>query len=327
MSLNHIKIPVDVLGIGDALVDLSTHASQLPPRGGNIWSTAVRLSPGGTTANVAANAAKLGVRSGFVGCVGDDPYGQYIVSEFEKVGVDTHGITVRQGAFTGIVLAIIDDEGERTFIACAKGAAHTVLSAEDLQGLDYSTIPVIHTSGVCLVEEPSRSSLLGALEQSKRAGCLIYYDPNLRLEGKFFPDALRRAQLTAISMADVVLIGDEEMELLYGGKTFPESVEHIRKEGGKTVVVKQGKQGATVYSDTGEIISCPALKVPVVSTAGAGDAFDAGFIVARLRSIDLHDALVYACAVAALKITRHGTRSVPDHQEVLSFLAEHGKQS
>jgi len=315
---------VDILGIGDALVDLSTRASQLPPRGGNIWSTAVSLSPGGTTANIAANATRLGIRSGFIGCVGDDPYGQYIISEFNKVGVDTSGIIVRQGTFTGIVLAIIDDTGERTFIACAKGAAHTLLRVEDLQALDLQSIPVVYATGVCLVEEPARSALLAALERAHTAGCLVYYDPNLRLEGNIFSFELREAQWKAIAQSDVVLIGDEEMRLMFEGVSSRDGVERLRKAGVDIVVIKQGEQGATLYSNAGKD-HCPAFQVPVVSTSGAGDSFDAGFIVARHCNANLHDSLVYACAVAAIKVTRHGSRSVPDHGEVMAFLAERGQ--
>ncbi len=325
MTVEPKRIPVDVLGIGDAMVDLFTHASQLPPRGGNIWSTAVNLSPGGTTANVAANTALLGISSGFVGCVGEDPYGQYTISEFQKAGVDTSGIVVRKGAFTGIVLAIIDDEGERTFIACAKGASHALLDAGDVQALDYASIPVVHSSGVCLVEEPARSALLGALEQAHAAGCEVYYDPNLRLEGDIFPEELRAAQWKAIEHSDVVLIGDEEMHLLFENMACWQGVDRLRKAGPKIVVVKQGEKGASVFSDEGED-HCAAFKVPVTSTAGAGDSFDAGFIAARRRGASLHDALVYACAVAALKVTRQGARAVPGHTEVLAFLAERGRQ-
>jgi aminoimidazole riboside kinase len=319
MNSKQKTIPVDVLGIGDALVDLSTYSNILPPRGGNIWSTAVRLTPGGTTANVASNLATLGIRSGFAGSVGEDPYGQYIIREFERAGVDIGGIVVKPDSYTGIVLAIIDDQGERTFICCGKGASHTVLLAEDLQCLDYSSIPVVQTSGVCLVEEPSRSTLLSALEHARRAECLVYFDPNLRLEGDIFPQALRQAQMKALSLSDVVLIGDEELQLLFEGKNRLEAINLLRQEGAKIIVVKQGEQGATLYSDMG-VEHCQAFKVPVVSLAGAGDSFDAGFIAARQRGADLGDALVYASAVAGIKVTRHGSRSVPNHKEVLEFL-------
>lgn len=315
---------VEVMGIGDAMVDLFTHASRLPSRGGNIWSSAVSLSPGGTTANVAANTAKLGIRSGFAGCVGDDPYGQYTIQQFQKTGVCTKNVIVKPGQFTGIVLAIIDDTGERTFIACAKGAAHTALTRQDVDSLDYLSAPVLHTSGVCLVEEPARSTLLYALEQAHKTGNLVYYDPNLRLEGDYFPPELREAQWKAIAQSDVVLIGDEEMNLLFPEKTPAEGVQQLFRKGVKIVVLKQGELGAAIYT-AGFEEHCPAFSVPVTSTAGAGDSFDAGFIAARCRNGSLHDSLIYACAIAAVKVSRHSARSVPSHAEALAFLAERGE--
>lgn len=323
MTCDKKSTQVEILGIGDAMVDLSTRAAQLPPRGGNIWSTAVTLSPGGTTANVAACIAKLGLHSSFIGCVGDDPYGRYTIDELKHEGVNTGFMSLRPGAFTGIVLAIIDDTGERTFIACAKGASHTLLSSQDFNGLDFKEIPILHSTGVCFVEEPSRSVLLAALEQAHQAGCLVYFDPNLRLEGNEFPEDLRNAQWKAFSISDVVLIGDNEVELLFPGKSLKEAAAIIRGQGAQIVVVKQGEKGATVFGE-GYEDSFPAFKVKVNSTTGAGDSFDAGFISARVRGASLHDALVYACAVAGMKVTGLGARSVPSHSEVMAFLADRG---
>lgn len=323
MKHNLENTQIEILGIGDAMVDLSTRASQLPPRGGNIWSTAVSMSPGGTTANVAACIAKLGMRSSFIGCVGDDPYGCYTIEELQKVGVNTGRMTLRPGAFTGIVLAIVDDTGERTFIACAKGASHTMLSRKDLNGINFAEIPIVHSTGVCLVEEPSRSVLLAALEQAHQAGCQVYFDPNLRLEGDIFHDELRGAQFKAFSLVDVLLIGDNEVDLMFPGKSMKAAADQIRAQGVQIVVVKQGEKGATLFSEESEI-SQPAFKVLVNSTTGAGDAFDAGFISARVRGANLQDSLVYACAVGGLKVTGLGARSVPGHAEVMAFLASHG---
>ena len=161
--MNDQKGMTQVIGIGDAMVDLFTRASQLPPRGGNIWSSAVEVHSGGTTANVSANLAKLGIRSGFAGFVGDDPYGAYLVDEFRRIGVDPRWTEKKIGAYTGIILAIIDDLGERTFIACARGAAHTFLTSQYAENLEIAKDTVVHSSGVCLGEEPARSGLLSAL--------------------------------------------------------------------------------------------------------------------------------------------------------------------
>ncbi len=312
------------LGIGDAMVDLFTHASQLPPKGGNIWSTAVKISPGGTTANVSANLAKLGIPSSFVGCLGDDPYGHYCVDELKKVGVDTSGIEIHSGAYTGIVLAIIDDDGERTFICCGKGAAHTLLSVQTIEKIRFVDNQVVHSSGVCLVEEPARTGLLRALRLAVEKGNEVYFDPNLRLEGNIFPEELRKAQWLAISLSDVVLIGDEELRVLCENRSCREGAELILRAGAKLVVVKQGEKGASVFSDQSEE-HVAAFKVKVNSTAGAGDSFDAGFIAARLREANLHDALVYANAVAAIKVTKLGSRSIPDHEEVIAFIQREGQ--
>jgi fructokinase len=309
------------IGIGDAMVDLFTRASQLPPHGGNIWSSAVEVHSGGTTANVAANLAKLGIRSGFAGFVGDDPYGAYLVDEFKRIGVDPHWTEKKAGAYTGIVLAIIDDSGERTFIACARGAAHTFLTTEYAEKLDIAKDAIVHSSGVCLGEEPARSGLLVALHKVHAQGNVLYFDPNLRLEGNVFPDALREAQLEAISISSVVLIGDEELTLIFPNLSFEDGVARILASGPSLVIVKQGDKGATLFSAEGED-HLPAFKTAVVSTAGAGDSFDAGFIAARMRQASTHDSLIYANAVAAIKVSRQGSQSVPNHIEVVEFLRQ-----
>jgi len=313
------------VGIGDSMVDLFTCAPQIPSKGGNIWSTAVTLSPGGTTANVAANIARLGISSAFIGCVGEDPYGQYIINEFEKVDVNTVGVVKQPGTYTGIVLGIIADDGERTFIACAQGAAHALFTKELVQKIRWHKDQIVHASGVCLVEEPSRSSILLALHSAYEKGNKTYFDPNLRLQGNIFPDELREAQWQAIDNSSVVLIGDEEVRLLCETTSLQAGADLILSKGPELIVVKRGDKGASIYNKQGEIYS-PSFKVPVCSTAGAGDSFDAGFIAAQLKGANLSDSLVYANAVAAIKVTRQGSRSVPDHAEVMNFLQNQGVQ-
>ena len=312
---------VRVLGIGDAMVDLSTRVPRLPPRGGNVWGAAVQMRPGGTTANVAANLARLGIGSAFAGRVGDDPYGHYVLDVFAAAGVDTTYVVLEPEAYTGIVFAAVDDTRERTFFACARGAAHSRLTPEDVDHIDLSGISVMHSSGVCLVETPARDAILRALYLAHQAGIPIYYDPNLRLEGDVFPEELREAQWEAVSLADIVLIGEDELALMCETSSPVEGALRLLKTGTDLIVVKRGARGVMAFWAEGQR-TLPAFEVDVVDTTGAGDAFDAGFIVAaRLRGLGIDDALAYANAVAAIKVTRPGARAVPTHEEVLAFLA------
>lgn len=315
---------VDVIGIGDALVDLTTFVPCLPPRGGNVWGTAAHMRPGGSTANVTANLATLGMRSAFAGCVGADPYGQYIVEAFQQAGVDTSDIIVIPDAFTGIVLAVIDTSGERTFIACARGAAHARLLPEHVRDMDFSRTRVIHTSGVCLVEEPARGAILEALSKAKRAGIPIYYDPNLRLEGDVFPQELYDAQWKAIALADTILAGEEELRLLCDQGDLQAMANQVLAEGPALVIVKRGEKGAVAFGKDIARISQPVFDVEVTDTTGAGDAFDAGFIAGAMRGLGVPDSLAYASAAAAIKVTRIGAKSVPSHEELMAFAEQHG---
>ncbi len=317
---NHI----DVLCIGDAMVDLITVGPCVPPRGGNIWSSAVQMSPGGTVANVCVNMAKLGINTAFAGCLGSDPYGKYSLDKMHESGVDTTDIEITEDVSTGIILALIDTSGERTFIACAKGSSHAKLSQNFVKQLDYQRANLVHTSGVCLVEEPSRSSLLLALKLARGVGRKVYYDPNLRLEGNVFPEPLRKAQHEALQLTDVLLVGEEELTLMYENETNLENViSGLLDMGIETVVVKQGERGASAFTKF-EQCKQPAYQVEVVDTTGAGDSFDAGFMAAVLRGLPLSEAVKYACAVAAIKVSRYGARAVPTHEETLAFLEARG---
>ena len=308
------------LGLGDVMVDLTTQAPAFPPRGGNVWSTAVRLSPGGTVANVAANLGILGLKSCFAGSVGLDSYGEFVLDQFMQKGVETERC-IRTDSFTGIVLAVVDAEKERTFIACARGAAHTALTEADVMKMDLSDITLLHTSGVCLTEEPAREAILSGMRRARSAGIKVYYDPNLRLEGDSFPGELREAQEQAVRQADVVLLGEEELNLLFDQHTAS-AADQILRDGAELVVVKRGSAGLIAYPAAGRSIELPAFAVHTVDSTGAGDAFDAGFIAAQMRGMELLVALRYASAVAALNVTRIGSQTLPSHEDVLLFLEQ-----
>lgn len=315
-----------VLGIGDVLVDLLSYISRMPPPGGNAWGTAVQMFPGGGTANVATSLARLGVASAFAGRVGADPYGQFLLEDFEQEGVETSLVRLDERVFTGIVFTLVDETGERTFFPCARGAAHLQLARGDVEAIPYSDFRLLHACGISLVENPARDAIIHALRLARQAGVPTYYDPNLRLEGDVFLDAYREAQWQAIGLADTVMVGEAELALLCNGDNVAAGARQMLERGAELVVVKQGSDGATAFWPGGEA-SAPAYRVEAVDTSGAGDAWDAGFIAARLRDTPIEAALTYANAVAAIKVTRAGPRAVPSYLEVEVWMAAPGSRS
>jgi len=172
---------------------------------------------------------------------------------------------------------------------------------------------------VCLVEDPSRAALLRALELAHEKGKQIFFDPNLRLEGNTFPEEMHKAQWDAITLSDIVLVEQEELKTICKISSIKMGAEKLLSLGVDLVVVKCGKNGVEAFSHS-FYEHIPAFEVKVISTAGAGDSFDAGFISASLRNASTHDALIYANAVAAVKISSESTSPMLSHRDVLSFL-------
>lgn len=309
----------NILVIGDAFVDLSTHISRMPPPGGSVWGTAIQMCAGGASANVSVNLSKLGIPSTFLGCLGEDFYGEYLYESFNSANVDT-SIILKKDAYTGAVFVAVDETGERTFFPCALKAAHAQLSVDDIKKINFSSFDALFTCGVSLAEQPSCDAIIYALTLAKKIGIPTFYDPNLRLEGDMFTEEYKSAQWRAIEQSNVVLIGDDECKILCDVMDIGEGAKYILRKGPEIVIVKRGSQGATAF-DKHRKNSSKGISVEVIDTTGAGDAFDAGFIAAYIRGLDIDDALIYGNVVAGLKVARQGTRNIPSHEEVQDFLA------
>lgn len=308
-----------VIAVGDALVDLIVKVSRYPPRGGNVWGSAMEMRPGGTAANFAVGLARLGVPVAFLGKLGDDAYGRFLLKDLQREGIEATHTVVDRSAYTGAVFIPVDAEGERTFFACAKGAAHTRLRPQEIDSGVMAGAQWLHATGVCLAEGSAREAILKTMGLAKGAGVPISFDPNLRLEGDLFPAGLREALDVAFHLAEVVLVSADELDLLDEAESIEAGAREILKDGAHIVVVKCGEAGAVAVSQDRRVV-VPAFPVTVVDTTGAGDAFDAGFVAGWLQGLDQAEAIRYANAVAALKIMGVGARALPRASEVDHFL-------
>jgi fructokinase/2-dehydro-3-deoxygluconokinase len=310
-----------VLVIGDVCVDLVVKAPQ--KSGNDRQQPQPELHGGGTAGNTAVALARLGLPTGFIGMVGDDGYGRFARDGLEAEGIDVSQVLASREAYTALALALIDPQGERTLLGWPRrGAAHTKLAADQIEPSLVAAAAWVHTTGMCMVEPPVRDALLRAMELAQAAHVPVSFDLNLRLgfeEGRF-PEPFLESIWQAISLADYVLgSAADEIHYLAPADSVEASIRRLA-DGRRTVIARLGAEGVMAISAGGALVTVPAFPVEVVDTIGAGDAFNAGFVAARIEGKPLAEALRWGNTVAALKLGRTGGRGTPHRGEVEAFL-------
>jgi aminoimidazole riboside kinase len=309
---------MSVVVIGDANVDLEI---RLPagPRPDTHGNPDPQMFGGGSAANTAAALARLGVSCRFVGAVGDDSFGRFAVESLVRAGVDTVAVTTTAEAPTVAVIAVVQPDGDRLiYVWPPRGGAHAALESRSalaaIGGASW-----LHVSGICLRVAPARYALLRAMEQARADGIAVSFDLNLRLENWGWDSGFADAVEAAIDHSDVVF-GAASDEIGALTDLADPAVAAASLVGGRRVVVARlGADGAVACSPAGAV-AVPGFAMPVVDTVGAGDAFNAGFIAARLRDLDLRDAVRWGNAVAGLTIAGIGARSTPALPDVEALL-------
>ena len=309
-----------VIVLGDACVDMVIHLPDHRAGPPDLTHSAPQLFGGGSGANVAVALARLGVAVMMVGAVGDDGYGRWLCEDLSREGVDAKGVCPVRDAFTPMVMALIEPNGERLVVVWPpEGGAHHHLQAEAINPAWITAAAWLHTTGLCLRESPTREAVLFAMQQAQEAGVPVSLDLNMRLELWGLDNETRRVFERAIALSDFVLgNGEEEIRPLTGADSVEAGAKQLG-DGQRIVVARQGSQGALVATPQ-ETFHVPAFQVEVVNTLGAGDAFNGGFIAACLAKVGIKEAVRWGNAVAALNISHDGARSLPSLADLQCLL-------
>lgn len=259
--------------LGDAVVDL------LPEQESHLLKC-----PGGAPANVAVGIARLGGNSAFIGCVGDDPFGEFLQQTLLREGVDIGQMYRAAGQRTSTVLVSLDTEGERHFTFMVRPSADLFLSTDRLP--EFTSGEGLHLCSIALSAEPSRSAALHAMRAIKQAGGWVSFDPNLRSDLWQDADEMARIVAEAFSLADIIKLSEDELHSLTDRPTLEQGIEHFtRRYQPALLLVTRGSQGVSVWQ-SGHLQHFAAPKVEVVDTTGAGDAFVAGLLAALVQEND-----------------------------------------
>jgi len=311
----------DILGIGLAVVDHILRIDSFPVRGGCAFIKESRRFLGGCATNLLVAASRLGLSASIVSKIGKDSDGDFIVSELRRRGVDTSYIIVDPMLPSGKVIAVVDDEGERTFFSLLPNSSLSSFSPEDIDPSVIEEAKILFGDGGAFFAEKPIEAVLKAMKIAKRSSVKTSLDPNLRVPEKRLPPKLKTVFEKAIELTDILLLNDEEALMITEEKEIDSAVEHLLKLGPEIVALKLGSKGCIVFSDK-EKIYCPAFKVDVVDTIGAGDAYNAGFLYGYLKGLSLRRIGILANAVGGLKTTRKGASSSPTIEEVKSLIRE-----
>ena len=276
---------IDVVCVGEALVDL------LPDRRGALEEVETfRRSIGGAPANVAVGLARLAAKVGFLGLVGDDPFGRYLTQALAQEGIDTSAIYHTKDGKTGLTFISLSAAGERSFFSYRDPAADILLALGHVERAApmLQSTKVVHLGSSSLSKDPARTATWRAVALAKEHGCLLSCDPNLRLH--IWRDKAEALQMThrLVGLADILKLSDDEAELLFGTRDPECAAALVHEAGPRVVAVTLGANGAYLSAPTFQGFA-PARSVQVVDTTGAGDGFCAGLLslIAPALSDDL----------------------------------------
>lgn len=299
--------PYDLLAFGDPVADIMLRADALPPAGGKTLGQSLGIWPGGTTANVACAAARLGLRSALFGRTGDDAYAALLRDSLSDHAVATQWLSTTAHTPSASAIAVLAPSGEKSII--------------------YLPMPVAPVREDSLAQAMAQARLMYAMpydydefarlcHHARQAGVRIAID----LEAAVAPDAGQMRRRAAL--ADIVFFNEAGFIAGTGQAPTPEAMRQVLALGPSEVVVTLGADGA-VAMDHSTHARHAAFPAAVLDTTGAGDSFNAAYLCARLGGQALSESLRFACAAASCTVAALGARAGLPDQDRVAFVLQH----
>lgn len=311
-----------VYTIGEALIDF------IPERKGVRLKDVegFKKAAGGAPANVACAVAKLGGRSSFIGMLGRDAFGDFLLETLEESGVGTDYVFRTGEALTTLAFVSLKEDGNRDFSFYRSPGADMLLSEEHVAGIAFGSGDILHYCSVDLIDAPVKGAHRRAVELATAAGGLISFDPNVRLPLWPSPEACRNAILEFLPLSHIVKISDEELAFITGIDGEEQALASLFTGAVQHVLYTKGAAGSVWVPRNGPAVEVPGVRVDALDTTGAGDAF-IGAVLYRIQARrpgwaewtpdTARELLAFANAAAALATTRPGAiASFPRLDEV-----------
>lgn len=299
----------DVVGFGALNVDKLFRVNRIAKAEEESFIESVTETCGGSAANTTVALSRLGRKVGFIGKVGCDQEGELHLNEFCREEVDVNGVTRAKEGNSGLVMGFVDREGARALYI--NSGVNDTITIDDVN-VDYvSQAQFLHLTSF-VGEKPfqTQKKLLEVLPESVK----VSFDPGALYARKGFAELESLIEQTYVLMPNV-----GELKLLTGEADYRKGADFLLNKGVKIVAVKLGSKGCYV-TDGSERQLVEALKVAVVDTTGAGDAFCAGFLYGLLKGKGLVECGRLGNFVASRCVTAMGARTCLPYEKDLKLL-------
>jgi ribokinase len=303
MEVNQI-----ILVLGSINLDLTVTADEIPQVGETVIGKSFNQYPGGKGANQAVCAAKLRSEVCFLGKVGKDAYGDFMLDKMALSGVDVSHIE-RSETSTGIAVISVDSKGQNNIIV-VPGANFTL----DVSYIDRHK-EAIQKCDIILAQHETPAQVTEyafTIAKSFNKTTILNPAPAQKISG------------TMISMTDILVPNEHELSRLTGmscgsAQVISEAARRLQNQGVKSIIVTMGKEGAMLFDKEGKRVF-PPFRVNAVDTTAAGDSFLGGFATSYAKNRDIAQAIMYGQLAASYSIQHEGAQSsMPSYEQLEAY--------
>lgn len=297
----------DIVGFDLPCMDLNVNIPHLPEPDGGTKAQQLSWQGGGKVATGMVTAARLGAKCAMMGVVGDDIFGRFCISDFQRHNIDTESMSIAADTDTSLSIVLsAKSTNSRSFVFKNGGTAY--------RNLSDSEIAKIKNSKLLFVSHLS-DSVLEAMRIAKDSGVKVLIDAD------GYHDNIPKL----LPYIDV-FIGSEAVykglygELDFSGTSVLDGCRQLSEKGPYITAFTFGENGCAVYG-SGDSCIIPAFDVDAADTVGAGDVFHGAFAAALIQGKTPAECARFASGASAIKVTRIGGRAgIPDLKTLETFL-------
>jgi sulfofructose kinase len=304
------KLVFDVVGLGYTATDYLSIVPHLPEIDTKLEASCLSIQGGGPVATGLVTVRRLGLSASYIGKVGDDEFGEFMLRELEKEDVDVSRVVREKGATSQFAFIMVDENSGTRTIVWTRGSVSKLKRGE-------ADLDLIDTCRCLLLDDLEVEAAIEAATRARQARVPIVLDAG----------SLRLGMRELVALCDFVVASKEFGKQFSGEADSLAAAKRIYDETGRVSVITMGAEGA-VCVHAGGVLKQEGFRVRAIDTTGAGDVFHGAFVVGILKGWEIPKVLEFSCAVAAMKCRGLGGRpAIPSFVEAIAFLGKESGES